>query len=216
MKRLVIAGLVAIGLGLVALTILSLVSCVRVPPVPPATRTGAQQYDLAVAIETVCIGRDWIPSSKLASGVMVDGRHALTAAHVTACPFPPVVRITLASGESYRMAIEWESASKDLARLVIASAEILHIVPPVIAAPAVDDTVCAAVTMPGRQLNCGVIESIGSRPRSNIGMSAMIQVGNSGAGVYNRRGELVGIVSSAAIDQMTGFATRIAGSGVWP
>lgn len=195
---------------------LVLVSCVHVPRIAPAARLTGQQYDLTVALEAVCTGRDWIETGKLASGVLVDGRHALTAAHILACPFPPVIRMTMANGKSYRMAIEWESPAKDLARLVIASADVLPIVPPIVGEPVVNDTICVAVAMPSRQLNCGVIEAVGDSTKGDIRSSALAERGNSGAGMYNARGELVGISSSMSLDQTSGFATRVAGNGVMP
>jgi S1-C subfamily serine protease len=196
-----------------------LVACAHLQHLDPAPRTPATQALDAVSIEVSCVERDpfWRPYPEgdgrhpafhrmwgggAGEGVLISGRHVLTTAHVVRCPVIPRVRVHLRDGRAMRAVVEREDARHDLARLVILTDEFFldGVVPPMLRdvydESVLDETLCLR-TADGRA-RCG---EVGLRPvGEHVADYALsgdnARRGNSGAGVYDGRGRLVGILTS--------------------
>lgn len=192
-----------------------------------ATGTASQkeQAQRAVRVERACLSGDpyKVPgpasykneSGGWGSGVLSGPETVLTAWHVVKCP-PRSVRIVwvVTPDEVKHWAqLGAGDPSHDVARLVVSdlTASKLEIV-----SPLVGDTVCIATAHPQRQLSCGVVYAISSFKTTTNGTvdvwhSARTIPGNSGAGVYNRRGQLVGLATNTTTDDSGGLATSVSG-----
>lgn len=142
--------------------------------------TVAEQHAAAVRIDAC---------GYYGSGVVIGPGRVLTAAHVVmkACPF---LVVTAADGKRYRARrqVAW---ADDIA-LVYVSGLATQTVPPIDGIGS-GDRVCFAPGAPRRARSCGAVYSVTSRI-GGIYHSAITVPGNSGAGVYDLRGRLVGIV----------------------
>jgi S1-C subfamily serine protease len=153
-------------------------------------RTQAQQ---AVLIETGC--------STFGSGVIIDATHVVTAAHVPlgdpTCNVP-LLSIKDDTGTEHVAVVEGV-ADFDLARLRLVDDE----------PPLSDKAVIEAGTVaPGdkvciesgrhRTRRCGVVTSV-SDSDGGINHTVPTIHGDSGAGLYNERGQLVGIVNTCNV-----------------
>lgn len=187
-------------------------SCVRLPNVPSQPRTTGEQMRTAVVVESSC-SMHALGTYRLGSGVLVDGRHVVTAYHVVACGIVPLVYVETSDGRRQRFVLVSEDLDNDTATLEIASAEILPVAPVRRARARPGDTACAATARPRRELNCGTVEQVAGR---QLRLSNRTLLGNSGSGLYNARGALVGIVTAQAAataaesdGSMTGYATAV-------
>lgn len=133
-------------------------------------------------------------SDRIGTGIVISARHVLTAAHVVRCPGLPIVHATLSNGRRVRMVVERDDVmfgeGRDIARLELASAYALGlgIAPPRIA-PSNADTGYGGVALAsgvaiGTFIGFDEVE-VPSAP------------GDSGAGVYDFCGELVGIATGS-------------------
>lgn len=190
------------------------------PPVPPELRNTPAQASAAVLISRSCNMVDpfeqWGDNLKLmpdalGSGVIVDERHVLTAYHVVECPVIPAVVIQLEDGRTRHVFVQREERTGDLALLTLVSAQDfdLGLTRPIITpAPPVGEPVCAAVASPAREWNCGNVTAHDDTPANDIAHDAQTRHGNSGAGVYDSHGDLVGIVTEL---QMCADGTEFCG-----
>lgn len=188
-----LAGLLVMLLGLVVNASCTHAADAREVEVVTPMRTPAQRTESAVTIYTTC-GRG--------SGVLIDGRHVLTAQHVVNCEVWPKVEISEAivvqtvDGEAYVAQVEVDDGSRDLARLKL-DMDIPDVAPVRFGFLEKDDVACAYTMVPERAVRCGVVGSAGGKPRSHgdIKMrSGNFWFGNSGSGVYDDDGRLVGIL----------------------
>ena len=194
--------------------LLIVTACIRLPHIDPQPRTLSEMERAAVRVDMTCgeadpfwngdlsQSRDGIEWSQPAwgTGVVISERHVLTAAHVVACPVLPVIHVTLRDGRVFRMGEDREQG--DVARLELASADTfgIHIAPPVIASATGD--VVAIVIRPWPVPH--------GYAAGSLVVDMHVQPGDSGSGVYNSAGELVGLVS-ADVRSVAGqsIATRI-------
>jgi S1-C subfamily serine protease len=148
---------------------------------------------------------------KRGSGVIIDARHVLTAEHVVSCPDLPEVEVTLANGKHMRLNVEAEWRGRDIARLVIASADTFgDIPPPPMSAPRTD-AVCAAPSTPTAEGTCGTVEQTYTEPQCqgsmlqhwcyDVALTLRVLPGNSGAPLYDTNGTLVGIVTGGQFNK---------------
>jgi len=173
-------------------------ACVNLPHLDPAPRSPNAVDSTTVLVESACADdyTDWW--SKAGTGVAISERHILTAAHVVSCPALPGVLVTFPSGRKMNMVVERDAAmfedGSDVARLEIFSAENfnLGIVPPCLAAP-VENEALTAHLRDGRT-------ATGTYLGSNVIQYMATSHGDSGSGVWNIAGCLVGLVSKGTED----------------
>jgi S1-C subfamily serine protease len=185
------AGLLAALLYLVAATVVLSVGCVPLRQVPRTTRG---QYEAAVRIDVVCITEK---GGYMAggSGVIVDSRHVLTAAHVAAddgfCAFD----VTAFDGSRRSMYVKTRLPGVDLASLEISTGVEPFTLPDMAFGPRPDigERVCAATALPRFSHKCGEVEPY-EKPPGDISLMMIVDHGNSGSGLYDERGQLIGIV----------------------
>lgn len=193
-----------IGTWITAILIALLVTCSACAPRPTVIahpRSALAQFDAATLIEKRCVlfeeNAGKIFDHATGTGIVVDATHVLTAAHVVSCtddkkPEPratPVVRIEH-KGLVYYARIARVDTANDTALLVL-NQDTLIGDDVQLGTPKVGDAVCASVFVPKREQKCGVITGITAR---EISTTLAVRPGNSGAGLYNQRGELVGVV----------------------
>lgn len=153
----------------------------------------------AVEIWVACDGRRPI---KNGSGVILNSREVMTAHHVVDCRYHPLaepgtldyVRAVRESGESVKMYLDrYGRDGADSAVLKAAEGYEFTNAPEVLQGNAfANDIVCAQTSVPFRQRKCGIVD-LEMRRRYYTGIR--VDYGNSGSGVFNARGELVGLVT---------------------
>lgn len=185
---------------------LTLVGC-TFPHVEPQLRAQDTQERAAIRIHTSCSEASpfktgepgdphagdpdivWYPDG-WATGVIISEHYALTAAHAVRCPIIPDVVATLVDGRWFTMNVKKDDAmfgeGADIALLEIASADQFHedIAPPKLGHAIVNDPAIGALFRH---------DVYGSFDGSNQ-LTLRTRPGDSGAGVYNLAGELVGLV----------------------
>lgn len=184
--------------------------------VTPARSTGDER-SATVQISIRCADAPGVPL-KWGSGVVVSANQVLTAAHVvTAQCERTVVYASQPDNIGRRMRIELISLTADVARLRIADdGEFADLTPSRIAPPTHGEFVCISTGVPRRDIHCGALEErFDKRMSGDLSISIPVEHGNSGSGLYDRRGRLLGIVTEQrrnANDQSVGgLATAIAG-----
>lgn len=164
-------------------------------------RAPQAQLGSTYLITTWCVDDATYPAIGLGrqsgSAVMVDAHHLLTALHVVQCDAggSPAVTVTSSNGMRFNAHVQREWEQKDIAQLYVhfelpgLSAQIGAVPPP-------GAGLCAHVAYPGFGATCGEAVSVSpDRPDSDVEMTMPIQHGNSGGGVYDSAGRLVGIVT---------------------
>lgn len=167
---------------------------------PPDPALQADMAARAVRVDFVCMDPDLTELSPMVlygSGVVVDSDHVMTAEHVAHCPVGLGRAIVTTADERY-VAVKLERASVvlDVALLVAVTPGEFSGVPPLSIAdelPGEGATVCMAAAVPKRVVNCGVVDRVGDFPPKNLHYTANSTYGNSGGGVYDKVGRLVGI-----------------------
>lgn len=178
-------------------------------------RSSEDQFQALVKIETVCMGNHFG-----GSGVMVSDSEVVTAAHVVTCEMgagitmPPesiIVWVTDADGVTAE--VDALVPGADVARLHMKVAKPEYFTGVRIGAPPkIGDKVCEVSGIPRPTYRCG--EAQPSEP-GYIKLGFMVENGNSGSGLYNDHGELIGIVTNLLYCQhgqiCAGKATALTG-----
>jgi S1-C subfamily serine protease len=157
----------------------------------PYGRTAFEQRAMRVGILATC------PAVKGAwggTGVIVSPTEILTAAHVVKCP--DAVIVVQQEGKPPRhVRVDRIDIDVDLAKLVLMpgmpefdSAQVL------VASVRDYQTVCAAVVLPVAEYRCGEVDNA-EWSDYEVAFNAPVESGNSGSGLYDARGRLVGIVT---------------------
>lgn len=163
------------------------------PEIGDTMRSPAIQVDEAATLSVLCA--DGL--SFAGSAVVLGPDRLLTAAHVVACEGhggAPLLVLVDIGATSTTAIVELTSSGSDLARLVTADRMEYHalLIGP---RPEVGDLLCVAAGAPaGRTRRCGPVEGFEPEP-GDIVHAVVTEPGNSGAGVYDARGRLVGILS---------------------
>lgn len=134
------------------------------------------------------------------SGVAVGPEIILTAAHVVTCSGRdvPLVVATLPSGESYFARVSRVDVAADLARLTVEpggpplAGLVANVRPAEITR---GEEVCSATASPARARQCGAVVDVAVDFGVAFRDTGESISGNSGSGVYDRGGRLVGIVT---------------------
>jgi S1-C subfamily serine protease len=160
------------------------------------------------------------------SGVVVGPRRVLTAAHVIPCVTGRALVID-ARGRVTPVRVEALLPWADLARLVASDPAPFDGLPParVGPPPEVGQRVCVAPGYPARAWECGPVEVVGEFPPLSLWHRARTEYGNSGGGIFDSRGRLVGIIthkryeveggpSTGGVGTSLGGMESVAGGGV--
>lgn len=179
-----------------------------------------------VAITVGCTPRLFPPARVgwAGSGVAMGDRYVLTAAHVVpyACLYPGMIA-TFPDSTKYEMRVDAVLVDEDLARLVLVNPKesFPRSFPVKVATARPGDHVCLTPGNPARGISCGRIKARTFGPKgrtADLLYDAPTIRGNSGSGLFNADGALVGIVVQwwKAEDGKTslgGKATSIGGFG---
>lgn len=187
------------GLLVLLLAAVANASCTHASPL--MSRSLADRYVEAVEISAMCVQDDGNGGGAIVgwggSGVIVSRTRILTAAHVAAthgmfCVFSA----TTIDGKERMIQPAVVLPDFDLASMTILDDEEPFDFSPLAygVKPTLGDTVCAAVAVPWRGHKCGEVQP-DSTPPGDIKFFVVVEPGNSGSGLYNARGELVGIVT---------------------
>lgn len=190
---------------------------------PGMSREGNEQSAAAVMILTTCTTAKG-GSQQRGSGVVIDQRRIVTAAHVVECRDKDenfiagavaTVRIEYVSGESMPATVRIADDRHDLALLEPARVTELYLPPPPIAEPRIGDHICMVTAVPSRQWRCSWINQYLRRRPDNKGEirhNGLVSYGNSGSGVYDDRGRLVGIVTRVIFCTIADYYASLADS----
>lgn len=128
-------------------------------------------------------------TTRRGSAVAVGPRLVTTAAHVVPCGRAAMVVLTLADGRVIPAYVSVTLDREDLA-ILLPTTDVADV--RLRLAPARPGPVCFTAAAPERGVHCGSIERVVS---GVIVLSGRIVHGNSGSGLFNAQGELVGIVT---------------------
>ena len=183
------------GLLVLLLAAFANASCAHASPL--TSRGLTARYAEAVEISAVCVREDGAIGGWSGSGVIVSRTRILTAAHVAGSRGAFCVFSTKTIDGTERMvqpAVVLPDL--DIASMTILDGETPFDFSPLAygARPSLGDTVCAATAVPWRGHKCGEVQPDSSTP-GDIKFFVVVEPGNSGSGLYNAAGELVGIVT---------------------
>jgi hypothetical protein len=156
------------------------------------------------------------------SGVVMGPREVLTAAHVASCPEGfrhTALTVTTASGRVVSGQLERADASRDIA--VVRLWEDVPAAPLALGPASPGQDVCYEAAWPQRVRHCGKVSKIrDQRVEQGADVDVWLQWskpedavvgGNSGSGVYDMSGRLVGLATNGGYDELSSFAVAVAG-----
>jgi S1-C subfamily serine protease len=162
-------------------------------PVGGDGRPPAAQFNTAAEITSACIAPDKTLSVGRGSGVLLSESTVLTAHHVVECKGTGTVMIEFPTGTATIGEVKVVDLEGDVA--LLAMLEPMKFAPARIGPkPAVDERICIVAAVPDRSRRCGEVKLWADRP-GDVKHDAITEPGNSGSGVYDSRGRLVGIVT---------------------
>jgi S1-C subfamily serine protease len=160
-------------------------------PLVAELRDQLHQIRDTVRIEATCGDAVW-----MGSGTLISATQIITARHVVDCTTGGAITARrLFSRDKYPIHVEFESDPEhDIARAVLAGgARLEDVSAPVVGpSPSVGDHLCFVTGAPLVEIQCGDATGLES---PLVVHNATTVPGNSGAGVYDRSGKLVGVVS---------------------
>lgn len=164
---------------------------------PPRAAVVSRELAATVYVGSVC-------GSQVtgATGVLVSSERAYTALHVIRCDHPTIVIRTVA-GEVRPASLLLFWPDQDLALLRVETPA-----PPTkgVGLVRVGDVVCLSSAVPARERSCGVVTAV--RSDGDIYHTARVLPGNSGSGLYDAKGALVGVVTHT-LPSGGGIAIRV-------
>lgn len=178
-----------------AIALLMLLACHAALAPTGRLRLVPDRAALAVEIHEVCVTAERVDVS-FGSGVLVSEDDVLTAYHVVDCEGVALLTVILADDRMMAASVAWSDERHDLARVALATPALLDVHDPVVGLA--DGRVCAQVAFPRREQRCGEVTEVRDDGTTwgEVRFSAVVQPGNSGGGVYDEEGRLVGIVTS--------------------
>ncbi len=184
------AGLLVLLLGVVANA-----SCAHASKLDG--RDVEQRFEQAVQITANCLTSSGEATGWYGSGVIVNPTTILTAAHVaTEGDVFCVFEAEMQHGKTYAMHVGVLLPEYDLASMHTAEGERFDPTFPIVFGPVprLGERICAATAFPRRLTRCGDAQTQ-TDPPGNLIHTAIVEPGNSGSGVYDDRGRLIGIVT---------------------
>ncbi len=214
--------LALVGTWIVALTIAVIATCGCVRPFDTIPTRDAQM-SRAVQLNVICGNFDaMFTADKLklggqsGSGVIVGPHRILTAAHVPSCEKKGHAAIMFAKlGGSWRFVTLERSykPNRDIASVYVEQDTGF---PPIAFRSSVmtNENVCAAFAFPVAHYDCGAFERY-IPPEEGVNSELAIPVvpGNSGSGLFDREGDLVGIIAAQRLCHTNVTITFNAGTG---
>ena len=184
------------------------VCCATASPLR-VSRTPREQWGAGVQVTVTCDG-----APQWGSGVLVSASRVITALHVVTCPGGLEPKIEVDAGDGpVNAKLEIAMPQSDLARLYV-SANLEKWFTPVSIGPdpGTGDRACWVAETPRTTYRCGTVEDV---TVDQIWLDGFVEHGNSGAGLYNGRGQLVGIVTATLVCQTgvfcAGWARSLSG-----
>ncbi len=168
----------------------------------PSARTPMQAADAAVYIEARCPAVDGKVMVQTGTGVLVSETKVITAHHVLNCDkYPKVlhatsIEIELRSGERLDATYDVVDPNRDLARIRLRYPT--KTTPITITYAKLKGIACAVTAVPERTFRCGTVVNLGNDERVFGDVQTdhdNLWFGNSGSGVYNEDGFLIGIAT---------------------
>lgn len=193
----------------IAFMIITTCSCAGAPVSHGQTRNASFQQSLSARIEVLCVDGSFVEGAvqvrlKGGSGTLMSKRDVLTASHVVTCKrgddgkkVGALVTVAVDGPKGMRRiasAVVNDDPIHDVAHLRLFE-DVEGVAPPVLGKVKVGDEVCQVYripTPPGR--HCGKVVRFTDSPDGDIVTDIPSYPGNSGGGMYNKRGQLVGVV----------------------
>ena len=184
------------------LLVLSLFACTA----PFRSLTVVQQSQAAVRIRVECITLNGEPGQNWnGSGVVADSMHVVTARHVIACPHERLSNLQIYVGERKleKVSVLAEDELHDLAVLKFQKA--IPGTPTVHVIQALPGPACAETGWPTRVRRCGRISEVSDKDVRGLDVDLELKMpilpGNSGSGIFDRHGFLIGVVTHRHTDR---------------
>jgi S1-C subfamily serine protease len=187
-------------------------------------RDAGVAMESAVHITIMCVDEAGRLSGGYGSGTIVNDRTVLTAAHIAEDDPGEVCvrRATMVNGKSYLLAPGVSMPDRDLASLVTVDDKFAPTYPVVYGlTPAFGSRVCSMTAHPRFLWRCGDVQRPAEAP-GDLTHTIVTEGGNSGSGVYDTRGRLVGIIThrwscqngqlcGGKLATLTGYVDRLLG-----
>lgn len=192
-QRFRLASCIVIPIILLVLSVASLFLVSTGCTQPQSPRSIRSEYLSAVAIEKTCINtRTGKISGSYGSGVVIAPNMILTAAHVVD---PHGMTCLFAGLDSrnrmYALSVGRTDYTADVAQLV-SSKPFLYTPISIAEPPSLGAPVCVVTGFPGRYRRCGTMQP-SNESTPDLEMDIVVEHGNSGSGMYDSEGHLIGI-----------------------
>lgn len=196
----------------ISIVTLAAVCCAPPPaaaPAPPALQTprlrdAAARSAATIQLQRECTSGDLFLNTldvdgAYGSGVMISERDAITAAHVVRCEGRLRLHTITVDGRRIAAEVVSTDVDHDLATIRLLSPAHLGISPPVLAHPS--GVLCVSPAYPARTPACGAATAnyYDGTSAGEIHFGAVVRPGNSGGGVYDEEGRLVGIATTRVL-----------------
>ncbi len=197
--------LLAKACAVIALTAAACGACA--PPGYYSSRAASAQHESSVVVLLACVAHtaDGVDVRMYhGSGTIVGAHEVITANHMTSCPTqagdadaPNALMAVSVDGEDRHAATpDVLLPSSDVARLHVDDPLDDGTNPVAIGPmPLVGDVVCEAAATPDWTRRCGIVQPTAKEGRDgDIRVDFKVEHGNSGSGLYDSEGRLVGVV----------------------
>ena len=166
------------------------------------------QRAATVAVHMLCASDDGMRSWR-GSGVIVDETTVLTAYHVADCDGDSMMAVETLRGVMVMAVLGNFDATSDVASLILLESIPGHSAK-IAKPPAIGQVICAESAIPTRARKCGRVKWLAPDPAQNdVRHDLHVVGGNSGSGVYDQQGNLVGIVTLRRTDRPGGAAASL-------